>query len=106
MVSPRRRAGHANAQAILGAMYAEGKGVPQDDAEAVKWCRLAADQGNYYAQRNLAISYAKGEGVPQDYVQAHMWINLAASRIPASEVKRRSRNAAARNAGAWCRARR
>ena len=26
-------------------MYASGVGVPQDDTEAVRWCRLAADQG-------------------------------------------------------------
>ncbi|MEE4237780.1 MAG: SEL1-like repeat protein [Anderseniella sp.] len=27
-------------------MYREGLGVPQDDAEAVRWYRLAAEQGN------------------------------------------------------------
>jgi TPR repeat protein len=26
-------------------MYANGKGVPEDDKEAVKWYRLAAEQG-------------------------------------------------------------
>ncbi len=26
-------------------MYALGEGVPQDEAEAVRWLRLAADQG-------------------------------------------------------------
>jgi TPR repeat protein len=33
--------GSAFAQYALGFMYAEGRGMPQDDAEAVKWYRLA-----------------------------------------------------------------
>ena len=62
-------------------MYGTGRGIPQDDAEAVRWHRLAADQGLGEAQINLGISYADGRGVPQDNVQAHMWFNLAASRM-------------------------
>ena len=38
----------------------------QDDAEAVRWYRLAADQGHADAQTNLGILYATGRGVPQD----------------------------------------
>ena len=37
--------GDAAAQHTLGIMYANGLGVPQDDAEAVRWYRLAAEQG-------------------------------------------------------------
>ena len=60
-------------------MYANGEGVPRDDAEAVQWYRLAAEQGIASAQFNLGVMYANGEGVPQDYVSAHMWLNLAAA---------------------------
>ena len=70
-------------------MYANGEGVPQDYAEAVKWYRLAVEQGNALAQRNLGIMYYNGHGVPQDYVRAHMWLNLAASRYPATVKKDR-----------------
>ncbi|MEO2195917.1 MAG: tetratricopeptide repeat protein [bacterium] len=66
-------------------MYANGRGVPQDDVEAVRWYRLAADQGLAGAQRNLGFMYANGRGVPQDYVQAHMWFNLAASRLTSEQ---------------------
>ena len=45
----RANAGNANAQGTLGAAYAMGKSVPQDDVEAVKWYRKAAEQG--YAVR-------------------------------------------------------
>ena len=62
-------------------MYADGRGVPQDDAEAVAWYRKAAEQGNASAQHNLGVGYAQGLGVPQDNVEAHMWLNLAASRL-------------------------
>ncbi|MDA0221360.1 MAG: tetratricopeptide repeat protein, partial [Proteobacteria bacterium] len=43
---PLAEQGNAYAQSILGVMYYEGTGVPQDYAEAVRWYRLAADQGN------------------------------------------------------------
>ena len=63
-------------------MYANSPGVPQDDAEAVRWYRLAADQGDADALVMLGAKYVRGRGVPQDYVQAHMWYSLAASRMP------------------------
>lgn len=64
------------AQAMLGQLYDNGEGVPQDKAEAVRWYRLAADQGNAIAQTNLGVMYALGAGVLQDNVQAHMRGNI------------------------------
>lgn len=60
-------------------MYAKGEGVPKDAAEAVKWCRLSAEQGNAIAQFNLSGMYVKGEGTPKDYVQAYAWASIAAA---------------------------
>lgn len=60
-------------------MYNLGLGVPQDYAEAVRWYRLAAEQGNSVAQRNLGAMYRNGHGVPQDYTSAHLWYNIAAA---------------------------
>ena len=48
---------YTSAQFNLGAMYGTGRGVPQDDAEAVRWYRLAAEQGNADAQFNLGVVY-------------------------------------------------
>ena len=45
--------GNAKAQAILGFMYAEGRGVAKENAEAVKWFLMAAEQGDITAQFNL-----------------------------------------------------
>ena len=53
--------------------------MPQDYKAAVKWYRLAADQGIAKAQLNLGFMYDGGRGVLQDYVRAHMWYNIAAS---------------------------
>jgi TPR repeat protein len=60
-------------------MYAYGEGVIEDDKEAVKWYRLAAEQGDAGAQNNLGLMHASGEGVIQDNVYAHMWLNIAAA---------------------------
>ena len=57
-------------------MYANGEGVPRNDAEAVKWYRLAAEQGHANAQNNLGVMYSEGRGVQRNfawavYYQAH-----------------------------------
>ena len=61
-------------------MYHNGRGVPQDDAEAAKWFRKASEQGFAKAQYNLSFMYGNGLGVPQDIVLAHMWSSLAAAQ--------------------------
>ena len=61
-------------------MYANGRGVLEDAPEAVKWLRLAADQGVAAAQFNLGVMYANGGGLPEDYVLGYAWLNLAATQ--------------------------
>ena len=41
----RSEAGDAYAQFNLGIVYDIGQDVPEDDAEAARWYRLAADRG-------------------------------------------------------------
>ena len=65
-------------QSILGAMYAQGQGVPQDYAIAIKWYRLAAVQGEVKAQSKLGFMYANGQGVSRDNLRAYMWSYHAA----------------------------
>ena len=72
--------GDADAQYNLGVMYANGRGVLQDYAEAAYWYRLAADQGLSQAQYNLGLMYAKGEGVPENDAEAVEWFRLAAGQ--------------------------
>ena len=85
-------AGDANAQLLLGFMYANGEGVPEDDAEAVLWFRLAAEQGNVRAQSSLGAKYGDGDGVVQDDARAYLWLNLAAAASQGDDRARRVEN--------------
>jgi TPR repeat protein len=58
-------------------MCANGEGVPEDDAEAVRWYRMAAEQGDADAHFNLGLKYEEGEGVVQNDARAYFWLNLA-----------------------------
>ena len=62
-----------------GTEYYYGFGVPKDYAEAVKWFRLAAEQGYTDAQFFLGLVYQDGKGVLQDNVMAHMWYNITSA---------------------------
>ena len=77
---PLAVAGNAVAQHKLGVMYAKGQGVPQDDKEAAKWFRLAAEQGNADAQNDLGWIHDNGRGVPQYYQEAVKWYRKAAEQ--------------------------
>lgn len=63
-----------------GSNYANGRGVPQDYQEAVKWYRQAAELGHASAQHYLGFHYFTGRGVAKDYVEAYKWLALAAGQ--------------------------
>jgi TPR repeat protein len=102
-------AGDARAQYHLGTLFALGRGVPQNDAEAAHWISLAgeqghtlaqyvvgpmsgdnllearwylqaAEQGHAVAQYNAGFLFDEGRGVERSRVRAHMWFSLAADR--------------------------
>ena len=75
---PLAEQGDAKAQFNLGLMYGNGRGVKQDDFEAVKWYRKAAEQGDADAQVNLGSAYSAGRGVKQDDFKAVKWFKKAA----------------------------
>lgn len=73
--------GHTQAQAFLGYCYAEGLGTKQSDADAVKWYRKAADNGNVTGQYNMGVVHHKAmHGLPQDNVEALRWFKMAAAQ--------------------------
>ncbi len=76
-ITPLSNDGNAAAQNLLGIMYEKGQGVPQDNALAVKWYKLAAAQGELFAQRNLGVMYYKGTGMAEDVLRAQMWFTIA-----------------------------
>jgi hypothetical protein len=54
--------------------------VAKDMTEAVKWCRMAADQGHINAQCDLGVFYEKGDGITKDAVEAVKWYHKAADQ--------------------------
>ena len=66
-----------------------GHGVPLDDAEAVKWFRLAAEKGDVIGQKELGLMYAIGRGVPEDFVLGYMWLYLASAKSGKDAATRR-----------------
>lgn len=57
-------AGNRNAPALLGAIYATGRGVPADYTKAIHYLTIASDRDHLRAQLLLALLYAKGKGTP------------------------------------------
>jgi TPR repeat protein len=66
------------AEVRLGINYLTGDGVEQDDAEALKHLKPAAEQRNVYAETLLAGMYENGYGVARDHKEAVKWYRLAA----------------------------
>ena len=60
-------------------MYEQGKGVAQDDKQAVAWYRKAAEQGDADAQYLLGVMYNGGVGVVQDNKLAYVWSSVSAA---------------------------
>jgi TPR repeat protein len=56
----------------LGEMLEQGRGVTQDEAQAVKLYEQAGDRSRW-AQFKLGIMYVQGKGVPKDEAKALLW---------------------------------
>ena len=54
--------------------------MEKSDAEAIRWAKLAANQGHVLAQYNLGIIYSNGNGVAPDDTEAARWYELAAQQ--------------------------
>jgi TPR repeat protein len=71
--------GDARAQHALGRNYEKGRGVSRDFSEALRWYRLAADQGHPDAQYRVSAAYALGVGgVSRDLDESAKWLHKAA----------------------------
>lgn len=71
----RAEQGDAKAQFALGMRYSD-----DDEEEAGKWIRKAAEQGYLEAQRTLAWMYSEGRGVAYDNAEAVHWYRKAAEQ--------------------------
>lgn len=72
--------GDVSAQRSLAWMYANGKDVTEDQEEASRLYRKAAEQGDQYAQAALGIRLQEGKGTPKNEVEALKWFRLSANQ--------------------------
>lgn len=76
---PAARSGNADAEELIGVMYAMGLGVARDDVRAFEWYLRAAMKGHPGAQSGVGWYYEVGRGLPApDLVRAYMWYTLSA----------------------------
>ncbi len=77
---PRAEGGDPAAMFYLGAKYSDGRGVPKDEAEGLRWYRKVAERGNSGAMLNVGNSYYNGRGIAEDRAEAARWFRRAADR--------------------------
>ena len=77
---PLAEQGDVTTQLLVGSIYDFGQGVPQDDAEAVKWYERAAMQGSAKGQYQAGAVYARSPQV-KDPVQGYKWLTIAARTL-------------------------
>ena len=66
------------AMTLLGELYAEGLGVPQNDRRAAEWYKLAAARGDSNAMFALAMFALNGRAGPRDRDESTRWLAAAA----------------------------
>jgi hypothetical protein len=67
---PRAEKGDRAAQTLIGEIYADGLGVPQDKKKAASWYESASKNGDPLATFALAMMYQNGDGVDKDRQKA------------------------------------
>ncbi|MGB1311967.1 MAG: tetratricopeptide repeat protein [Leucothrix sp.] len=75
---PAAQAGNADAEELIGVMYAMGLGVERDDRRAFEWYLRASMKAHPGAQSGIGWYYEVGRGVAKDLVRAYMWYVLSA----------------------------
>lgn len=82
LVALKAQAGAGNLAAMvkLGQAHAEGAGVPQNYADAMRWFRAAADKGSSAGMVRLGQLYFDGKGVTKDYAEALKWHRASAAK--------------------------
>ena len=82
VLEPLAQSGDADAQYLLGRMYARGEGVLQDFVEGHKWLNLAASRGNREArtERDRISRSMTSSQLAEAQRQARAWRPTAGSR--------------------------
>lgn len=75
---PAARSGNADAEELIGVMYALGLGVEQDYVRAFDWYLRSAMKGHPGAQSGVGWYFETGLGLPApDLTRAYLWYRLS-----------------------------
>ncbi len=72
--------GDAPAHTLLGQMFEQGLGVPQDFSKAAEWYAKGAALGDVHSQFSLGMMLVEGRGIKENKKQAADFFELAANR--------------------------
>jgi TonB family protein len=75
---PLAEQGDARAQRSMGLFYRYGRGVAENDMQALLWFGRSALRGNSAAMNDLGMMYLDGRGVPRDFSKAAFWFKRSA----------------------------
>ncbi|MBF0293221.1 MAG: tetratricopeptide repeat protein, partial [Nitrospinae bacterium] len=81
---PLAESGHSEAQASIGNMYFQGKGLAKNTSEALRWWKKAAENGDSNLQNELGHDYYfgdKSKGISRDFATAVKWFQKANVKV-------------------------
>ncbi len=79
LLQPAAKSGNAEAEELIGVMYAMGLGVERDDRRAFEWYLRSSMKGHPGAQSGIGWYYETGRGIEApDIVRAYLWYTLSA----------------------------
>ena len=68
--------GHPEGAYQLALCYQNGTGVPENEVEAFKWMKIAADKGHEMAMSSVGRYFAEGKGTAKNYELAVHYLKL------------------------------
>jgi len=78
--------GYAEAEYDLACVTCMGRGIGQDEQQAVKWLNSAASHGHDLAEFVLGLLYSKGIAVPQNFFP---WRYSGTGKLPIKAMRPR-----------------
>ena len=73
--------GEPQAPTLIGRIYAEGLGVPQDKRKAAEWYATGVERGDPDAQFALGMMRLDGDGISKNLSQAAALLKLQRNRV-------------------------
>jgi TPR repeat protein len=78
---------HQISQYRLACEYADGRHIPQDDAESLKWFEMSAANGHEMSMVQAAEAHYKGNGTPVNKEKAWKWLSAASEKKGESNIE-------------------